>query len=72
MSEKNSRTFRILTASLVYLVVIAAALGIATMRSRAKAPGTEEITYEEPEPRRESASNKPFFSLSTHRTYGTI
>ena len=71
MSEKNSRTFRILTASLVYLVVIAAALGVATMRSRAKAPGTEEITYEEPEPRRESASIKPFFSLSTHRTYGT-
>ncbi|HYJ88500.1 MAG TPA: MG2 domain-containing protein [Pyrinomonadaceae bacterium] len=71
MAEKNSRTFRILIASLVYLVVIAGALGIATMRSRAKAPGAEETTYEEPEPRRESTSNKPFFSLSTHRTYGT-
>ena len=71
MSEKNSRTFRIVTASLVYLVVIAGALAIATMRSRAKAPGAEETTYEEPEPRRESTSNKPFFSLSTHRTYGT-
>ena len=71
MAEKNSRTFRILIASLVYLVVIGAALGIATMRSRAKAPGAEEITYEEPEPRRESTSNKPFFSLTTNRTYGT-
>ncbi len=71
MPEKNSRPFRILTASLVYLVVIAAALGIATMRSRAKAPQADEMAYEEPEPRPESTSNKPFFSLSTHRTYGS-
>jgi alpha-2-macroglobulin len=71
VSEKHSRTFRILTASLIYLVVIAGAFAIATMRSRAKAPNAEETTYEEPEPRREATSNKPFFSLSTHRTYGT-
>ena len=71
MSEKHSRTFRILTAALVYLVVIAGALAIATMRSRAKALPAKETAYEEPAPRRDAASSKPFFSLSTQRTYGT-
>ncbi len=71
MSEKHSRTFRILTAALVYLVVIAGALTIATMRSRAKAPPAKETASEEPAPRRDAASSKPFFSLSTQRTYGT-
>src|SRR6267142_3839306 len=66
----NSRSYRVLTTSLIYLVAIAAALTIATLRSRAKAkPETvTETTYPETERR---PSSKPFFSLSTHRTYGT-
>ena len=70
MSEKNSRSFRILTASLVYLVVIAGALAIATMRSRAKA--TRSLRRRLTKNRNAAGnSSKPFFSLSTHRTYGT-
>ncbi|MEK6282730.1 MAG: MG2 domain-containing protein [Acidobacteriota bacterium] len=69
MSEKHSRSYRALIASIIYLVAIAGALAIATMRSRAKVqPAAEEPTYEEPAPR---ASSKPFFSLSTNRTYGS-
>src|SRR5882724_361480 len=66
----NSRSYRVLTASLIYLVAIAGALTIATLRSRAKAkPETNtEPVYSETERR---PSGKPFFSLSTHRTYGT-
>jgi hypothetical protein len=66
----NSRSYRVLTTSLIYLVAIAAALTIATLRSRAKAkPETvTETIYPETERR---PSSKPFFSLSTHRTYGT-
>ena len=70
MLEMNSRSYRILTTSLIYLVAIAGALTIATLRSRAKVkpPAEPEVEYSEPAPR---ASNKPFFSLSTHRTYGS-
>jgi uncharacterized protein YfaS (alpha-2-macroglobulin family) len=70
MSEMNSRSYRVLTASLVYLVVIAGALTIATLRSRAKAK--PEIIPEPPvEETARPKATKPFFSLSTHRTYGT-
>ena len=69
MLEMNSRSYRALTTSLIYLVAIAGALTIATLRSRAKAKPVEEVPAEAyPEKR---PSNKPFFSLSTHRTYGT-
>ena len=70
MVEKNSRSYRMLTASLIYLVVIAGALTIATLRSRAKPKITEEPApaYLEEKPR---TSTKPYFSLSTHRTYGS-
>ena len=67
MSETKSQSYRALTASVIYLLAIAAALTIATMRSRAKAapePEPEEITERAP-------ATKPFFSLSTHRTYGS-
>ena len=37
MLEMNSRSYRVLTTSLIYLVAIAGALTIATLRSRAKA-----------------------------------
>ncbi len=70
MFEMNSRSYRVLTASLIYLVAIAGALTIATLRSRAKAkPEAEsEPAYSQTERR---PSGKPFFSLSTHRTYGS-
>ena len=69
MSQMNSRSYRVLTTSLIYLVVIAAALTIATLRSRAKAkPAEVEPEYAETVRR---PAGKPFFSLSTHRTYGT-
>jgi uncharacterized protein YfaS (alpha-2-macroglobulin family) len=66
--ETNSRSYRILTTSLIYLIVLAGALTVATLRSRAKAKPTETepaTAYPEKPP-----SNKPFFSLSTRRTYG--
>jgi len=67
--EMKSRSYRVLTTSLIYLVAIAGALTIATLRSRAKAKPVEEVPAEAyPEKR---PSSKPFFSLSTHRTYGT-
>ena len=70
MFEMNSRSYRILTASLIYLVAIAGALTIATLRSRAKVKpeADAETPYSETE---RHPSGKPFFSLSTHRTYGT-
>ena len=67
MLDTNSRSYRILITSLVYVVAIAAALTIATLRSRAKA-GTAPTAVEEFE---RPLPSKPFFSLSTHRTYGT-
>jgi uncharacterized protein YfaS (alpha-2-macroglobulin family) len=68
--EMNSRSYRALTTSLIYLVAIAGALTIATLRSRAKLkPETNtEPVYSGAERR---PSSKPYFSLSTHRTYGT-
>jgi uncharacterized protein YfaS (alpha-2-macroglobulin family) len=66
--DTNSRSYRILITSLVYVVAIAAALTIATLRSRAKAGAAPPEPYEEVE---RPIPSKPFFSLSTHRTYGT-
>ena len=68
MLDTNSRSYRILITSLVYVVAIAAALTIATLRSRAKAGVAPTEHYEEVE---RPVPTKPFFSLSTHRTYGT-
>ncbi|MDQ2921979.1 MAG: hypothetical protein M3R52_10265, partial [Acidobacteriota bacterium] len=68
MFEMNSRSYRVLTASLIYLVAIAAALTVATLRSRAKAKPATEPDYSETVRR---PAGKPFFSLSTHRTYGS-
>ncbi|MEP6818328.1 MAG: MG2 domain-containing protein [bacterium] len=65
----NSRSYRVLTASLIYLVAIAGALTVATLRSRAKAKPANEMPA--PAYFDKGAPGKPFFSLSTHRTYGT-
>jgi hypothetical protein len=66
--DTNSRSYRIAITSLVYVVAIAGALTIATLRSRARAGATATTPSEEVE---RPLSSKPFFSLSTHRTYGT-
>lgn len=68
MSQTKPRSYRALTASVIYLVAIAAALTIATMRSRAKAGAAPEPELETTE---RAPATKPFFSLSTHRTYGS-
>ena len=68
MLDMNSRFYRIMITSLVYVVAIAGALTIATLRSRAKTGSAVTTPTEEVERPR---SSKPFFSLSTHRTYGT-
>jgi len=74
--ETNSRSYRVFTAGLIYLVAIGIALSIATLRSRAKksddsgyslTDGRLDDGDSQPKP----ASSKPFFSLSTHRTYGS-
>ena len=63
----NSRSYRVLTSSLIYLVAIAGALTVATLRSRAKLkPEAEAVEYDQ----RRAPTGKPFFSLSTHRTFG--
>src|SRR5258706_245969 len=66
----NSRSYRVLTASLIYLVAIAGALTIATLRSRAKT-GPEANPVPATENTVRPPATKAFFSLSTHRTYGT-
>ena len=67
MLDTNSRSYRILITSLVYVVAITAAFTIATLRSRAKAGAAPTTPNEVERP----IPSKPFFSLSTHRTYGT-
>jgi alpha-2-macroglobulin len=67
--ENRSRSKSSFTSALIYLVVIAGAVSVAAMRSRAKTqPEMGMPVYEEPARR---ASSKPFFSLQTHRTYGS-
>jgi hypothetical protein len=66
--ELNSRSYRVLTGVIIYLTVIAGVLTIATFRSRARATNVEPTPYVAPP---ELVSGKPFFSLSTNRTYGS-
>jgi uncharacterized protein YfaS (alpha-2-macroglobulin family) len=65
--ELNSRSYRVLTGVIIYLTVIAGVLTIATFRSRARATNVEPTPYVAPP----AAVSKPFFSLSTNRTYGS-
>jgi len=67
--ELNSRSYRLLTGSIVYLTVIAGVLTIATLRSRARDVSTPDVNRLEASGT--AASAKPFFSLSTNRTYGS-
>ncbi|MDQ1729084.1 MAG: alpha-2-macroglobulin [Pyrinomonadaceae bacterium] len=69
MFEMNSRSYRVLTGSLIYLIAISSALTVATLRSRARVKSEDPASaYRET---KRAANGKPFFSLSTHRTYGT-
>ncbi|CAN5816298.1 hypothetical protein BH18ACI4_BH18ACI4_03790 [soil metagenome] len=69
MFELNSQSYRVFTASMLYLTVIAGALTIATFRSRA---GLEtSLEAERLVASGTPGSVKPFFSLSTNRTYGS-
>ena len=70
MVQTNSRLHRILTASLIYVLIIAGALTVAAMRSRAKVKPEPEPLPEAEEAVRPPAT-KPFFSLSTNRTFGS-
>ncbi len=69
MFELNSISCRVLTGSIIYLTVIAGVLTIATFRSRAGVETSFEadrfVASGTP------GSAKPFFSLSTNRTYGS-
>ncbi len=68
MFEISSRSYRILAGAIVYLTVIAGSLTIATYRSQA---GYSKV---EPKPAylpNRRTSEKPFFSLSTQRTYAS-
>ena len=65
--SKDSRNHRGLITAGVYLLVIVGALGISTIRLRAQSgavntPATGSAS---------TATYKPYFSLSTNRTYGT-
>ncbi len=72
MFELNSRSYRVLTGSLIYLTVIAGVLTIATFRSRAVvATSFETNGFMASGSSKIGGSAKPFFSLSTNRTYGS-
>lgn len=58
-----------LTVAIIYLVVIAAALFLATLSMRAQGQGA--APNAQPAQAAPSPSSKPAFSLSTNRTYGT-
>jgi hypothetical protein len=70
MLESNSQSYRSLTAALIYLTVVAGALTIATLRSRATSRSFPISELETPAADSRT-SNNPFFSLSAHRTYGS-
>ena len=68
VSDFNSRASQRLVPLAVYLIVITATCTIAVLRSRAMQ--ARPVVFEQPiQPR--STSTKPYFSLSTHRTFGT-
>jgi len=63
-----SRSQRGLITAAVYLLVVASALGISTMRLRAQSGAVETQVASGSA---STAEYKPYFSLSTNRTYGT-
>ena len=67
MFNDNSFSHRRITTVAVYLAVIAAALSISTLRLRAQSGAVEATSPESTS----TVTDKPYFSLSTNRTYGT-
>ncbi|HZM87338.1 MAG TPA: MG2 domain-containing protein [Blastocatellia bacterium] len=67
MFNDNSFSHRRITTVVVYLAVIAAALSISTLRLRAQSGAVEATSPESAS----TVTDKPYFSLSTNRTYGT-
>ncbi len=67
MFKDNSRNHSGLITVAVYLLVIACALSISTARLRAQSGAVETAASESAS----TATYKPYFSLSTNRTYGT-
>lgn len=67
MLKDNSRNHRGLITVAVYLLVIAGALSISTLRLRAQSGAVETAASGSAS----TATYKPYFSLSTNRTYGT-
>jgi hypothetical protein len=64
VSENNPRLVRYLATAAIYLAVVASAFGFNIVRSRAARPAVEPGP---PEPT--ISSSKPYFSLTTNRTY---
>ena len=67
MFKDNSHNHRGLITVSVYLLVIAGAMSISTLRLRAQSGEVETAASEAAS----TATYKPYFSLSTNRTYGT-
>ncbi len=67
MFKDYSRNHRGLITVAVYLLVIAGALSISTLRLRAQSGAVETAALESAS----TATYKPYFALSTNRTYGT-
>src|SRR5215218_4496413 len=63
-----SRRFRVLSPVLVYAAIIAAAFFVADQRIHSAAAEAPQVV---PAIEAIPAENKPFFSLSTNRTYAT-
>ncbi len=64
MSETNSRLPRYLATAAIYLAVVASVFGFNVLRSRAARPAAEA-----PAPAPAIVSTKPYFSLTTNRSY---
>ena len=65
MSETKSRLPRYLASVAIYLIVVASAFGFNVIRSRA----ARTIAEAAPPPGPTIVSSKPYFSLTTNRTY---
>ena len=68
MPDRPNRSHRFLITTVIYIVAIAGAVTVASLRARAK---TGAPAYNAEDVVERPTSGKPFFSLSTHRTYGT-
>ena len=66
MSETNSRLRRYAATAAIYLALAASAFGFNIIRSRTSSPPAQPAQPEKPP---SISSTKPYFSLTTNRTY---